>query len=81
MDRWGIQIEMHIDIQIVLEAISAGMAVAISDGSFQEQAGSVAWTIESTTKQHQILRFGRTPGMAPGQSAYRSELFRLWGLL
>jgi len=61
MDRWGIHIKMQGDIQ--------------SNGSFQEQAGALAWTIESATKQNCILRFGRMLGMEHGQSVYRSELF------
>jgi len=49
---WGIQLETHGQEQTVVEAIKQGQAVAVSNGSFQEQAGSAAWTIKSTTKQN-----------------------------
>jgi len=38
--------------QIVVEAITNGYAVVVSNGSFQEQLGLVAWTIESQTHHH-----------------------------
>jgi len=55
MHKWGIQLENHGNIQTVIAAINNDIAVAVSDGSFQEQASPAAWTIESETKQHQIL--------------------------
>jgi len=48
---WGIQVEVQGLEQLLVEAIKHGQAVAVSNGSFQEQAGSAAWTIKSTTKQ------------------------------
>jgi len=65
---------------ILINAIRQGIALAVSDGSFQNQAGAAAWTIESETKENRIVRNGRTPGANTDQSAYRSELFGLWGI-
>jgi len=78
---WGIQLETQGQEQRVVEAIQQGTTVAVSDGSFQDQAGLVAWTIKSDTKQHQIRGYGQTLGAAQDQTAYRSELFGIWGIL
>jgi len=77
----GVTILQQGDMMTVTEAIINSQAVTVSDGSFQEQSRSEAWTIEETTSLHCIVRKGRTPGTTMDQSAYCSELFRLWGLL
>jgi len=81
IEEWGIQIQLEGQEESVLEAIRRGVAVAVSDGSFQNQAGVAAWMIESETKANRIVGRGRTPGSAEDQSAYHSELFGLWGIL
>ncbi len=53
----------------------------MSDGSFQYGAGAAAWTIEGSSAAHRIKGAGQTPGGDSDQSAYRSELFGLWGIL
>jgi len=50
--KWGITMETQGQEHIVVEAITNGYAVAVSDRSFQEQAGLMAWTIESQTHHH-----------------------------
>jgi len=80
-EEWGIQIKLEGQEEMVIEAIRQGIAVAVSDGSFQNQAGMAAWTIKSVTKANQIVGHGWTPGLAEDQSAYRSELFGLWGII
>jgi len=62
------------------ESIINGQAVAVSNGSFQDQHGSAEWTIESKSSQHWIVSKGRTPGTSTDQSAYWSKLFGLWGI-
>jgi len=52
----------------------------VSDGSFQDQQGAAAWTIEGYDKNNQIIGKGSTPGLQLDQSAYCSELFSLWGI-
>jgi len=78
---WGITMEIQGQEQIVVEAITNGYAVVVSNGSFQEQVGLVAWTIESQTHHHQIRGQGRTPRAINDQSTYWSKLFGIWGIL
>jgi len=49
---WEITMEIQGQEQIVVDAITNSHAVTVSDGSFQEQAGLAAWTIESQTQHH-----------------------------
>jgi len=76
-----IQLETHGQELILVEVIRQGKVLAVSDGSFQDQASLEAWTIESKNKQHHIWGHGQTPGAALDQNAYRSKLFGLWGIL
>jgi len=78
--QWGIQHKIHGDMKKLEEAIRQGTAIAISDGSFQNQQGMAAWMIEGHDSSNQILGKGRTPGMVTDQSAYHSKLFELWGI-
>jgi len=65
----------------VIQALCDGTAVAVSDGSFKDYAGAAAWTIEGDTAANRVVGTGLTLGNAADQSAYRSELFGLWGIL
>jgi len=65
----------------LLTAIAQGKAIAVSDGSFMEQSGVAAWTIEGTTARHCIVGTGITPGKRKDQSAYWSKFFGLWGII
>jgi len=80
MGQWGIQRNIHGSREQLVEAICQGIAVAVSNGSFQDQQGAAAWTIEGYDKNNQILSKGSTPGSATDQSSYRSKLFGLWGI-
>ena len=57
------------------------MAVAGSNGSYQLNAGMMAWTIEGHTVENRIRGARKVPGTDTDHSAYCSELFRLWGIL
>ncbi len=67
--------------QALQEAIIQGIAVAVSDGSYQLEKGAAAWTIEGVTAENRILGVGPTPGGSSDHSAYRSKLFGLWGIM
>ncbi len=79
--RWQCESTLEGSVDNLIQAIQSGKAVAVSDGSFRDQMGAAAWTIEATTAEHQLLSTGHTPGNPEDQSAYRSELFGLWGIL
>jgi len=76
--QWGIQHNIHGSREQLAEAICQGIAIAVSNGSFQDQQGAAA--VEGYDKNNRILGKGSTPGSATDQSAYRSELFGLWGI-
>jgi len=65
----------------VIQALCNGKVVAVSDGSFKDYARAAAWTIKGDTTDNRVVGTGLTPGNAVDQSAYRSELFGLWGIL
>jgi len=69
------------DLEKLFQAIFSGTAVAVSGGSFKDQAGAAAWTIEGPTAANRIVGHGFTPGEPADQSAYQSELFGIWGIL
>jgi len=68
--EWGISQEVHGDSDQLAKVITTGIAIAVSDRSFQDSHGSAAWTIEGQDKQDRILGKGRTPGAPEDQSAY-----------
>jgi len=69
------------DIVVLIDAIKQGIAVAVSDGSFQDQRGAAAWTIKGSSAANRLTGEGLTPGNPQDQSAYRSELFGIWGMV
>jgi len=78
---WQCEYTIEGSVTELSQAIQQGQAIAVSDGSYQLSAGAAAWTIEGHTKAHRIKGAGLTPGHDTDQSAYRSELFGLWGIL
>jgi len=77
----GVSQEIQGNLDYLVEAIETGQAIAVSNGSFQEQQGLASWTIKGKNKHNQILEKGQTLGSPGNQHAYWSELFRLWGIL
>jgi len=65
----------------LIQAIIDGKAVAVSDGSYKDHQGAAAWIIEGADDSVRLRGAGVTPGLPEDQSAYRSELFGLWGIL
>ncbi len=80
-NSWNCEYRLEGSAQELKQAIEQGVAVAVSDGSYQLEAGAAAWTIEGCTAENRIYGAGKTPGMETDHSAYRSELFGLWGIL
>jgi len=78
---WQIKTEYIGDTTQLADAFQNGRAVAVSDGSYMQVTGAAAWTIKAETSENQIVCTGYTPGVERDQSAYRSELFGLWGIL
>jgi len=80
-NMWKCEYTLEGKTEALRADIMDGKAVAVSDGSFQLGNGAAAWTIEGAMAQHRIKGTGQTPGSTNDQSAYRSELFGLWGIL
>ncbi len=80
-ETWQCEETIVGQVEILIQAIRTGKAVAVSDGSYKDQHGAAAWTIESETDLNRLSGAGLTPGYPEDQSAYRSELFGIWGIL
>ncbi len=77
---WGMTNEQQGNPANLEEAIITGVVIAVSNGSFQDNNGSAAWTIEGRNQEPCILGSRRTPGKPDDQSAYQSKLYGLWGI-
>ena len=64
----------------IAAAIRQGTAVAVSDGSFKNEAGTAAFVLEGNNKRHRIEGVAEVPGQPSDQSAYRSELTGIFGI-
>jgi hypothetical protein len=69
------------DGSIITQAIQQGNAIAISDGSFQDQFGTASWVLEGTCAIGRIVGDVIVPGAARDHSAYRSELAGIYSIL
>jgi hypothetical protein len=63
------------------EAIKQGTAIAVSDGSFQDQYGTAAWVMEGECSIGRISGEVVMPGTSQDQSAYRSKLFGIYSIM
>jgi hypothetical protein len=66
------------------EALHFGLSatiMAVSDGSYKDLCGTVAWTIGTDDTEHIISGRAICPGGPEAQSAYRSELTGLYSIL
>lgn len=67
--------------EIVVQAIINGTALAISDGSFHKDYGTVAWVLEGDSSLGRLGGTAIAPGGAYDQSAYRSELTGVYAII
>ena len=65
------------------ESIRHGKAIAVSDGSFSDEVGkgTASWIISTLDKHDYITAGALSPGGKDVQSAYRSEVLGLLGVL
>jgi hypothetical protein len=68
------------DLSLIVNALVKSTARAISDGSFKSKFGTSAFTIVDDI-QGSILGLNVVPGHPDDQSAYRSELAGLFGIV
>ncbi len=79
--QWAL--EMHLTgAQCKLqEALLQGHGYAVSDSSFKDGNGAVAWIIEVTDSTTRLSSQWYTPGHADDHSSFHSELARIIGVL
>jgi len=67
----------------IIQAITSGHAMAVSDGSFKDNQGTMAWMIYDTRNPKVALGQGviTTPGSTTAQGSYRRELAGIYGLV
>jgi len=66
---------------ILKEAMRAGEAWAVSDGSYVQGARAAAWTIEGWNKEGRCRGTSLMPGDERDQSAFRSKLKGIYGIV
>ena len=55
--------------------------MAVSDGSFKYSCGTAAWTLRGVTNDQFITRVNVVPGSDDDQSAFRSEMVGMYGII
>jgi len=78
---WNLKIEQIGSDQQIWEVIQSGKALAVSDGSFQEQCGACKWIIKGESNMDCIIRTMTVPGSVGDHSSFRSKAAGLCGLL
>jgi hypothetical protein len=81
--RWSVQdVDMSPDQGAELaQAIIDGDAIAVSNGSFKEDYGTAGWTLRGQDDEIFMTGVNVTPGKSSTQSAFRSELSGLYGVV
>jgi hypothetical protein len=80
--RWAVESCEIIDNgHTIAEAIRNGTAVGVSDGSFKDQFGTAFWILQGKTADSEMKGPCTVPGSSDVQSAYRSELAGLYGMI
>jgi len=80
--QWSMQqVTNDDDGRTLASAIMRGKAVAVSDGSFKEEFGTSAWIIQGADAAGEARGVNVVPGSPTDQSAYRSELAGLHGIV
>ena len=80
--RWAVaEFVANDNGNIIADSIRQGSCVAISDGSFKNSYGTACWSLQGDTDEGRIFGPCIVPGNKDDQSAYRSELAGLYGLV
>ena len=82
-DKWAITEWdcKHATAARVAEDIKNGTATAVSDGSFKNKNGTSAFLVCAKDDSQRIIGVNVVPGACKEQSAYRSELAGISGIL
>ena len=82
-DIWAVDMLLHTDNGAsVAAAITAGTAYAVSDGSYKQNRGTSAFLLEGKDGEtNRVVGVNQIPGEMEDQSAYRSELGGISGVV
>jgi hypothetical protein len=81
LSAWAIQeYALPSNLRPILQNLSSGTARAVSDGSFKDKFGTSAFTVVDDDETS-ILGLNVVPGHPDDQSAYRSKLAGLFGIV
>jgi len=78
---WKVHIQIVRSLNELQQDIRDNHGFAISNGSFQKEAGMAAWIIEGQTAWSWIIGWMITPGQSGDHSSYRSKLVGIYGIL
>ncbi len=83
MDLWAVDVLIHDDDGAsVAAAILDGSAYAVSDGSYKQNRGTSAFLLEGRDGEtNRVTGLNEIPGAPSDQSAYRSELGGISGII
>jgi hypothetical protein len=74
-EKWCVNnVDLSDDGNTIADAIRNRVAIAVSDGSFKDTYGTVAWVLEGDNSAGCIIGRVISPGTGSDQSAYRSKL-------
>ena len=80
-DWWGIVTTATLPIADLVLAIQQGTAIAVTDGSFKDTMGTVAFTLRTACEDTQsITCVHMTPGLPSDMTPYRTELGGILGI-
>ena len=81
-ETWAVQeVKTSREINEIVDDIANGTAVGVSDGSFKDEFGTASWVIENASGSQRIMGNVIVPGFHSDQSAYRSEIAGIYGLV
>jgi hypothetical protein len=69
------------NIEAIAIGLAAGTVIAVADGSFKNQLGTPAFTLIDENTSNRLEGANLVPGQPSGQSAYRSELAGIFGIM
>ena len=80
--RWALHTtNLVLSGPLVANAISQGICLGMSDGSFKDGFGTAAWILTDGTTAHRAHGEFIVPGLPSNQSSYRSELAGIYALV
>jgi len=67
-------------METLIHTMETGVAVAVSNGSFSQDMGAAAWTIEGETSAGRLVASSLAPGQQGDHSTFWSKLAGIYGI-